>query len=402
MFRCHALELRTRLVTATIVLALGAACSSDPKVLPMPQPSRGVTRAPFGTLADGTAIELFTLTNAHGVEVKAVSYGGIIVSIRVPDRAGALGDVVLGHETLQAYVADNSPYLGAIVGRYGNRIAQGRFTLDGRVHQLTINDGPNHLHGGRKGFDKVAWVAEPVTGADGAAVRFTRTSPAGEEGYPGALAVSVTYTLTDANTLAFDYEATTDAPTIVNLTQHTYFNLAGQRERAGDGPAPLATILDHVLQIAADRYTPVDATLIPTGELAPVEGTPFDFREGTPIGARIGADHEQLRRGRGYDHNWVLTRAGDGLAPAARLVEPTSGRTLEVATTEPGIQFYSGNFLDGSITGKGVRALSHRSGLCLETQHFPDSPNQPAFPSTVLRPGDTYRSRTVLTFGVQR
>jgi aldose 1-epimerase len=355
-------------------------------------PAAAVRRAPFGTLPDGTGVEMVVLTNARGMEVRAITYGGIIVAIRVPDRDGRLADVVLGYDTLDGYVAKN-PYFGCITGRYANRIAKARFTLDGRVYQLAANDGPNHLHGGWRGFDKVVWRAEPFADARGAGVRFSRASPDGEEGYPGTLDVRVTYHLSDENALRVDYEATTDKPTPVNLTQHSYFNLAG--EGSGD-------VLGHVLTIDADRYTPVDETLIPTGEIASVDGTPFDFRTPTPIGARIDADHEQLRKGRGYDHNFVLRRSGDGLVRAARVVEPRSGRTLEVLTTEPGLQFYSGNFLDGSIRGKAGHVYGPRSGFCLETQHFPDAPNQPRFPSTILRPGARYRSTTVFRFGVDR
>jgi aldose 1-epimerase len=310
----------------------------------------------------------------------------------VADRDGQLDDVVLGYPTLDGYL-EASPYFGSIVGRYGNRIAGGRFTLDGKTYRLATNDGPNHLHGGLRGFDKVVWDAEPSETDSTATVALTYTSPAGEEGYPGTLRARVAYTLTASSELLVEYQATTDAPTPVNLTQHSYFNLAG----AGRGD-----ILGHELTIAADRYTPVDATLIPTGELAPVAGTPFDFRTPNPIGARIAQDDEQLRRGRGYDHNFVLTREGTGLASAARVVDRTTGRTLEISTTEPGIQFYSGNFLDGTITGKDGRVYGHRAGFCLETQHFPDSPNQPTFPSTILGPGEEYRSTTVFAFGVMR
>jgi len=277
------------------------------------------------------------------------------------------------------------------VGRYGNRIAGARFTLDGTTHRLASNDGPNHLHGGVRGFDKVVWRGEASSTDSTASVTLTYTSASGEEGYPGSLVATVIYTLTDGDELRVDYRATTDAPTPINLTQHSYFNLAG----AGRGD-----ILGHELMIAADRYTPVDATLIPTGELAPVEGTPFDFRAPTAVGARIGEPDEQLQRGRGYDHNFVLNREAPGLVHAARLYDPTTGRTLDVSTTEPGVQFYAGNFLDGTITGKDDHMYGHRSGLCLETQHFPDSPNQPSFPSTILRPGEEYRSTTVFAFGV--
>jgi aldose 1-epimerase len=351
---------------------------------------RGVTRAPFGAAPDGQAVAAYTMTNAAGVQVRAIAYGAIITSLEVPDRSGKRADVVLGFDTLAGYLKD-PPYFGAVVGRYGNRIAKGQFTLGGRTFKLATNDGPNHLHGGVRGFDKVIWAAAPVENASGVGVAFTRTSPDGEEGYPGNLKVTVTYTLTDRNELAIDYHAVTDQATPVNLTQHSYFNLAGE----GD-------VLGHELMLNADRYTPVDDTLIPTGELAPVQGTPFDFRTPAAIGARINADDQQLRRGRGYDHNWVLNRTGQGLQRAARVVEPKSGRTLEIATTEPGIQFYSGNFLNGTITGKGGRVYALRNGFCLETQHFPDSPNHPSFPSTILKPGEAYSSRTVLTFGVQK
>ena len=333
---------------------------------------------------------MFTLTNAKGVEVRAITYGAIITSIRVPDRAGRFADIVLGFDSLEGYVKTH-PYFGTIVGRYGNRIAGGRFTLDGQTFKLAQNNGPNHLHGGNKGFDKYVWKAEPA--ANGRGVAFTRTSPDGEEGYPGTLVARVTYTLTDNNELVVDYHATTDKATPVNLTQHSYFNLSGD---------PSTTILGHELTIDADRYTPVDATLIPTGELAPVQGTPFDFRKPVAIGARIDQPHQQLEFGRGYDHNWVLNRTGSQPGFAARLVDSKSGRTLEVSTTEPGVQFYTGNFLDGTIKGKGGQVYNHRAGLCLETQHFPDSPNKPNFPSSILQPGKEYRTTTVFTFGVAR
>lgn len=349
---------------------------------------------PFGQTPEGTPVDLYTLTNANGVEVRATTYGGIIVSLRVPDKDGQLEDIVLGYDALAGYL-DETPYFGAIIGRYGNRIAKAQFTLDGETYQLAANNGPNHLHGGVKGFDKVVWQAEPFKNETGVGLAFTYTSPDGEEGYPGTLNAKVTYTLTDDDELIFDYEATTDKATPVNLTQHTYFNLAGNGE--GD-------ILDHALMIHADAFTPVDATLIPTGELRPVDGTPFDFRQPTPIGARIDEDTEQIRFGPGYDHNFVLKRedaAADSLVLAARVTEPKSGRVMEVYTTEPGLQFYSGNFLDGSITGKNGVVYAHRTGFCLETQHFPDSPNKPDFPSTILRPGETYRSRTIYKFSVQ-
>ncbi len=348
-----------------------------------------MTRAPFGTTADGTAVEVFTLQNASGLELRAITYGGIITSLKVPDRTGALGDIVLGFESLNGYL-NGHPFFGAIIGRYGNRIAGGRFLLDGHDYTLATNNGPNHLHGGPRGFDKQVWSAEilPLKNT----IAFRRTSADGEEGYPGNLVVEVVYALTDDNQLIVDYRYTTDKATPVNLTQHSYFNLAG--EGAGD-------ILGHSLMLQADRYTPVDSTLIPTGELAPVEGTPFDFRQPAPIGARIDQPHPQIKNGQGYDHNWVLNKKGNELALAARVTEPASGRTLEVMTTEPGIQFYAGNFLDGTLTGKSGRRYPRRSGFCLETQHYPDSPNQPGFPSTIAKPGQDYRTRTIFSFGVR-
>ena len=391
--------MRARNATALVLASLLAAgcagkeeAGSETPGAP-PTVKATVTQQPFGVTPDGDSVKLFTLTNASGVEARVITYGAIITSLKVPDRNGTLGDVVLGFDSLAGYLGE-TPYFGALIGRYGNRIGRARFDLDGTTYRLAANNGANHLHGGIKGFDKVVWGAQPVESGNGAGVVFRRTSPAGEEGYPGALSVEVTYTLTNADELIFDYLATTDAPTPVNLTQHSYFNLAGN----GSGD-----VLAHLLTLNASRYTPVDAGLIPTGELAPVEGTPFDFRTSHAIGERIGADDEQIRLGGGYDHNFVLDR-GDAapgqLVLAARVEEPTTGRFLEVRTTEPGIQFYSGNFLDGTLTGKGGAVYARRSGFCLETQHFPDSPNKPGFPSTILRPGEEYRSRTVLTFGV--
>jgi aldose 1-epimerase len=407
--------MRILLATATIAMAIGASLSVSPRAQ-APRASRaGVTRTASAVQVNGKPIEIFTLTNAVGVEVKAITYGGIITSWRVPDRGGQIADIVLGYDDPAGYLKNNSPYLGAIIGRYGNRIGKAQFVLDGRTYALAANNGVNHLHGGRIGFDKVLWDGQTVRGGGGVGVAFSRTSVDGEEGYPGNLKVRVTYTLTDnsrdgeegypgtltatvtytltpRNELVADYSATTDKPTIVNLTQHTYFNLAGQ----GSGD-----ILGHELRINADRFTPVDAGLIPTGELAPVDKTPLDFRKPTMIGLRIGSDHPQMQYGGGYDHNWVLARSGPGLSLAADVYESRSGRTLQVRTTEPGLQFYSGNFLDGTITGKDGRVYLRRYGFCLETQHFPDSPNKPTFPSTTLRPGATYRSRTVFTTGAR-
>jgi aldose 1-epimerase len=369
-------------VAGVLALALGGLNS------PMMQ-AYTVQRAPFGVMPDGARVEVFTLRHASGMEVRAINYGAIITSIRVPDRSGRFDDVVNGHDTLEGYLT-RSRFFGAVVGRYGNRIARGRFTLDGREYPLAVNNGPNHLHGGEKGFDKRVWNARTDTKAGSASVIFERTSPDGEEGYPGTLRVRVTYALVNETEFSVSYEATTDKATPVNLTQHSYFNLAGHA--SGD-------VTRHIVTINADRYTPVDATQIPTGVLASVDGTPFDFRKPTAIGARIDADHEQLKMGGGYDHNFVLTPK---VPFAARVEEPTTGRTLQVTTTEPGMQFYTGNKLDGSITGKGGAVYGKRSGLCLETQHFPDSPNQPSFPSTILRPGGQFASVTVFRFGVNK
>ncbi len=345
------------------------------------------------TVEDFDSIELFTLTNSKGMVVKVTNYGAIITTIEVPNRECSLADVTLGYHDVSEYMnAVDKPYFGAVVGRYGNRIAKGKFSLDGTEYQLAINNHPNSLHGGIIGFDKVIWDAE-IVGDNG--VKLTYLAKDMEEGYPGNLTVQVSYTLTADNEIVIDYHATTDKATPVNLTQHAYFNLKGEGE--GD-------ILDHELMINALRYTPVDATLIPTGELAAVDGTPFDFREAKKIGRDIDQTNEQLQFGGGYDHNWILNRkkgAGE-LELAARLYEPTSGRVLEVLTTEPGVQFYCGNFLKGNLKGKSGKSYDHRGGLVLETQHFPDSPNQPSFPNTILHPGETYESQTVWKFSVDR
>jgi aldose 1-epimerase len=359
---------------------------------PAPRRMPSIGRQPYGVLPSGDSVALFSLDNGRGVTVKAIEYGAIITAIVVPDREGRVADIVLGHDSLAGYLAA-SPYFGAVVGRFGNRIAKGRFELDGVTYHLATNNGPNHLHGGIRGFDKVRWTGTAVEADSIVGVRFAYRSPDGEEGYPGTVTVSVTYALNLAGELIVDYAATSDKATPVNLTQHSYFNLTG---------LPSRDVLGHFLTIPADRYTPVDSTLIPTGALDSVGGSPFDFRAATAVGARIGAEHQQLRFGKGYDHNFVLNRSGEGLALAATLTDPSTGRSLTVRTTEPGLQFYSGNFLDGSITGKGGQVYRHRSGLTLETQHFPDSPNRPQFPSTILRPGTEYRSETVFAFGVAR
>jgi aldose 1-epimerase len=377
------------LITAALI---AVACNNTTANTPGGSPGAGkaaVKRASFGTLPDGATVDMFTLTNGRGMEVRTIPYGAIIVSIRVPDRAGRIEDVVLGFDDLDGYVKRRT-FFGAVVGRYGNRIAAGRFTLDGKTYQLATNNGPNHLHGGVKGFDTRLWRAESFEREGTSGVTYSLTSPDGDEGYPGTLNARVTYTLTPSNELIAEYDATTDKATPINLTQHSFFNLAG--EGRGD-------ILGHRLTLDADRFTPVDKTLIPTGELATVAGTPFDFRQPVAIGARINDDNEQLHNGTGYDHNFVLNRSQAGLAHAARVEDPGGGRTLDISTTEPGVQFYSGNFLDGTVTGKSGHVYNKRYALCLETQHFPDSPNHANFPSTILRPGERYQSKTVFAFG---
>ncbi len=374
---------RPRASSATVaVAAIAFWVALDPGI------ASGGEREPFGKTEEGIAVELFTLTNPQGLEAKITNYGGIVVSLLVPDRKGDRRDVVLGHERLEDYL-DNSPYFGCLVGRYGNRIANGRFTLDGTEYELARNNGNNHLHGGIRGFDKAAWQTSTSTSEAGEALELKYVSPDGEEGYPGTLSVRVVYTLTLDNALRIDYSATTDKPTVVNLTHHSYFNLRG----AGTGD-----ILGHEVQILAKRFTPVNEGLIPTGELRPVAGTPLDFTQPIALGARIENKDEQLVRAGGYDHNFVLDSGGGALALAARVVDPQSGRVMEVLTTEPAIQLYTGNFLESDIAGKDDQRYGHRHGLCLEAQHFPDSPNQPSFPSTVLRPGEEYTQTTLYRF----
>ncbi|HEY0000625.1 MAG TPA: aldose epimerase family protein [Actinoplanes sp.] len=349
-----------------------------------------ITREPWGS-TDDDQVDRYTLANGRGMRAAVVTYGGILQSLEVPDRHGTAANVVLGFEGLEGYLAHPGPYFGALIGRFGNRIAKGRFTLDGTTYQLPTNDGPNCLHGGATGFDRRVWGAAPVREDGDVGLELQLVSPDGDQGFPGTLQVTVRYLLTADNALRIDYEAVTDAPTVVNLTNHSYLNLSG--EGGGD-------VYGHRLRLAASRFTPVDAELIPTGELAPVAGTPLDFRQPVAIGDHIRDDHPQLRHAGGYDHNWVLDRPGPGLAPAAHVTEPVSGRTLEVLTTEPGVQFYSGNFLDGTFAGTSGRLYRQGDGLALETQHFPDSPNHADFPSAVLRPGSAYRSTTVFRFGV--
>ncbi len=365
-----------------------SSCTKEPAAPAETGPSKGVSmnveKEVFGHLPDGTAIEIFTLKNATGIEARIMTYGATLVSLKLPDREGRFTDVNLGFDSLEGYLGEN-PYFGCTVGRYANRIGQGRFTLEGKEYELARNDGDNHLHGGIKGFDKVAWKAEPLEEMDAVGVKFTTISEDDEEGYPGNLACTVVYRLTSADELRINYEADTDKATPINLTNHAYWNLAGQGE--GD-------ILGHVLETEAERYTAVSAGLIPTGEILPVAGTPLDFTRPHPIGERIGEVEG------GYDHNFVLRSGGGTLALAARVVDPESGRAMEIYTDQPGIQFYSGNFLDGTITGKGGRVYERHFGFCLETQHFPDSPNHPEFPSTILRPGEKYATVTVHKFRI--
>jgi len=370
-------------VFAAVVLLYAASCGTPPAPTEE-EVGMSISKHAFGETPEGVAVELYTLTNENGLRARIMTYGAIVVSLEVPDRDGNLADITLGYDALDGYIANN-PYFGAIVGRYGNRIAKGSFTLDGVPYQLATNDGENHLHGGMRGYDKVVWNAEPVETDDAVGLKLTYLSPDGDEGYPGNLSCEVTYLLTNDDELKVSYVATTDKATPVNLTHHSYFNLTGCAR----------DILGHELIINADRYTPVDAGLIPTGELAAVAGTPMDFTSPKAIGAEI----DQVPGG--YDHNYVLNKEDGGMSLAARVYEPDSGRVMEIYTTEPGIQFYSGNFLDGSITGKSGIVYGKYYGFCLETQHFPDSPNKPDFPSTILRPGETYRHETVHKFSVE-
>ncbi len=377
-----------RFLLTTLCGAAFLACAGSSSIA---QGKPTMTRQPFGKTADGQVVDLYAITNSKGVEVRITDYGGTVVSLKVPDRNGVLADVVLGFDRLEDYLKGH-PFFGCLVGRYANRIAKGRFTLEGKTYTLAVNNGPNHLHGGLMGFDKRVWKASEVSRGGAPALRLEYVSKHMEEGYPGNLTVEVIYSLSDANALRIDYTATTDGPTVVNLTNHSYFNLAG----AGAGD-----MLGHEVQVNADRFVPVGSDLIPTGELRSVAGTPLDFRQPTAIGARIDADHEQIRYGQGYDHTFVLNNPGREPGLAARVREPRSGRVLEVLTTKPGVQLYTGNFLDGSNVGKSGKVYGRRYGFCLETQYFPDSPNQPSFPSPVLRPGETYRHTTVYRFSTR-
>lgn len=379
-------------VLAVAVAAAGlAGCSSMKCCSTSPAATSEITSQPFGTLADGTPIQIYTLRNAKGAEARICNYGGIVVSLKVPDNTGKLVDVVLGYDNLDGYVA-KTPYFGALIGRYGNRIGGAKFTLDGATYTLAANDGANTLHGGVKGFDKVVWAAKPMVTSAGQALQLTYLSRDGEEGYPGNLSVTALYTLTRDNALEVQFKATTDKATVANLTHHSYFNLSGG-----------GTILDHLCYINADKTTPVDKGLIPTGEILPVDGTPFDFRTPTAIGARIDNPDTVLQYGPGYDHNWVINQKKPGqLTLQARVSSPRTGIVMEVLSDEPALQFYAGNFLDGTIIGKGGVAYQKRTGFCMEPQHYPDSPNKPGFPSTVLRPGQVFKNTIIYKFSTTK
>jgi aldose 1-epimerase len=370
---------------------LGAACLIGCTSMSNPTPSGTISQAPFGNTPDGTPVAIYTLRNSKGMEARIMTYGGIVQSLKVPDKNGKLGDVVLGYDNLDGYLK-SSPFFGALVGRYGNRIGGAKFTLEGKTYTLATNNGPNSLHGGIKGFDKVVWKATSLMTADGPALQLTYFSKDGEEGFPGNLKVTAVYTLTDNNELRLDFTATTDKPTVCNLTHHSYFNLAGQ----GNGD-----ILGHEVYINSDKTTPVDKELITTGKFASVDGTPFDFRKPTTIGARINDPDTQLQYGPGYDHNWVINKPMGKLGLQARVYEPTSGRVMEVFSTEPGLQFYTGNSLDGSITGKGGKVYQRRTGFCMEPQHYPDSPNKPMFPTTELKPDQAFQNTIIYKFSVK-
>ncbi|NJX15702.1 galactose-1-epimerase [Tamlana crocina] len=351
-----------------------------------------ITKSEYGKMPDGTIVEQYVLKNANGVEMAVITYGGRITSLKVPNKNGEFENVVLSFDKLDGYLGDN-PYFGALIGRFGNRIAKGKFSLNGEEYSLATNNGPNHLHGGLKGFDRVVWSAEPIENGESPALKLTYLSAEGEEGYPGNLNVTVVYTLTNDNTLEVDYSATTDKATVINLTQHAYFNLTGDFSK---------DILNHEVAINADAFLPVDGTLIPTGEIRKVAGTPFDFTSAKTVGKEINAENKQLELGNGYDHCWVLNGENGNLRLAASAFDKESGRVMEVFSTEPGMQFYTGNFLDGTLAAPSGGTYAKRSGFCFETQHFPDSPNQKDFPSVVLNPGETYTSKTSFKFSVKK
>jgi aldose 1-epimerase len=382
----------TQAMTAGLLAAFLAGCAS----MSTSNSSSTITKAAFGKTKDGTPVEIYTLRNRKGMEARIMTYGGTVTSLKVPDKNGKLGDVVLGFNNVDGYLSPaylkSNPYFGALIGRYGNRIARGKFTLDGATYTLATNNVPNHLHGGNKGFDKVVWTAARAdVGPDGPQLTLTYMSKDGEEGYPGNLSVTAIYTITEDNALEVQFTATTDKDTLCNLTHHSYFNLRGSGDNLG-----------HVVYINADKFTPVDSALIPTGELRPVAGTPFDFLTPTAVGARINnTNDEQIAFANGYDDNWVLNKRGNELSLAARVSEPTSGRVMEVWTTAPGMQFYTGNFLDGSLTGKGGRVYKFRDALAMEPQGFPDSPNHPSFPTTELKPGETYHNTIIYKFSTE-
>jgi aldose 1-epimerase len=387
MFRIQSRLLVVSLVM--IALTLGSCTTEEKEVGTM-----GISKSDFGKTPAGEQVDLYTLTNAKGLECRIITWGGTCVSLKVPDRDGKLGDIMLGHDTLEGYLShDTSPYFGALIGRYGNRIGKGKFSIDGTEYTLATNNNENHLHGGIVGFDQKVWVAKPntVKGDTGVSLKLTYTSPDGEEGYPGNLSCTVVYSLTNDNELRIDYEATSDKPTVCNLTNHSYYNFT----------CAARDILDHELMINGGHTTPVDEGLIPTGELAPVAGTPFDFTSPKAIGKDIDANDIQIGYGPGYDHNWVLNKEGQELSLAAEVYEPTTGRVMTIHTTEPAIQFYAGNFLDGTITGKSGKTYPQRFGFCLETQHSPDSPNKPEWPTVVVRPGEVYKSTTTHKFSVR-
>ena len=376
------------LITLT-ALGISAACFTGCESMSN-TPQGTITKADFGKTPEGKAVELYTLRNSKGMEATIMTYGGIVTSLKTPDKNGKFGDVVLGYDNLDGYLK-STPYFGALIGRYGNRIAHGKFSLDGKTYTLATNNGVNSLHGGVKGFDKQVWTARPLASAHGPVLILTYVSPSGEEGYPGTLSVTAIYSVTEQNELRVDFSATTSEKTVVNLTHHSYFNLRGN----GD-------ILDHVVTINADKFTPVDGGLIPTGELRPVAGTPFDFTKPHKVGERINSTDEQMKLGNGYDHNWVVNKPEAGkLSWMASVSEPTSGRTMEVWSTEPATQFYTGNFLDGTITGKGGWTYQFRNGFCFEPQHYPDSPNHPDFPTTTLNPGEKYSNTIIYKFSAK-